>query len=354
MASASRPRWGILGAGGICNDFAVGIVMAGGSISAVGASSVAKAEVLATKVKARQAHGSYEALVADPTVDVVYIGTIHTMHRPHALMALAAGKHVVCEKPLALNEAEAREIIDTARAKGLFLMEAMWTRFFPLTRKVREIVAGGGLGKPRCLQADFGFVGPSDVKHRLWDPSQAGGGMLDIGIYLVQLATMIFGLATADVKGTAVLTEQGVDSEGSLSICWKDSGTASLMYTLRAVTPERACIMFDGGYLTIEGPAHTPTSVTVSRSDGARGKVEPETFTVPLPSLTNGLTVNYPCSEGMVYEVEAVEACLKAGQLECQEYPLDESLAVLRIMDAFRQQVGVSYPGEHGSSCTVS
>ncbi|CAE7654073.1 Dhdh [Symbiodinium sp. CCMP2456] len=353
MASASRPRWGILGAGGICNDFAVGIVMAGGSISAVGASSVAKAEVLAAKVKAGQAHGSYEALVADPTVDVVYIGTIHTMHRPHALMALAAGKHVVCEKPLAVNEAEAKEIIDTARAKGLFLMEAMWTRFFPLTRKVREIVAGGSLGKPRCLQADFGFVGPSDAKHRLWDPNQAGGGMLDIGIYLVQLATMIFGMATADVKGTAVLTEQGVDAEGSLSICWKDSGTASLMYTLRAVTPERACIMFDGGYLTIEGPAHTPTSVTVSRSDGARGKVEPETYTVPLPSLPNGLTVNYPSSEGMVYEVEAVEACLKAGQLECQEYPLDESLTVLRIMDAFRQQVGVSYPGEQ-ASCTVS
>ena len=175
--------------------------------------------------------------------------------------------------------------------------------------------------------------------------------MLDLGVYLVQLAVMLFGAAKCDVRGTAVLTEKGVDAEGALSLCWKEGegskgGSASLMYSLRAVTPENACIMFDGGYITIEGMQHAPTRATVSRSGGARGKVESETHTVPLPQLPDGLRVNHPHSEGMVYQVQAVEACLKAGKLECPEYTLDESLAVLRIMDAFRQQVGVSYPGE--------
>ncbi|CAK9082765.1 2-dihydrobenzene-1 [Durusdinium trenchii] len=348
-----RPRWGILGAGNICNDFAAGVVTAGGSISAVGASSLSKAQALADKVKASRAVGSYEELVADPDVDVVYVGTIHTMHLPHARMALNAGKHVVCEKPLAVNEKEAQELVDLARAKGLFLMEAMWTRFFPVTRKVQEILASGELGAPKSVQADFGFIGPmEDKNHRLWDLNCAGGAMLDIGIYLVQLATMVFGASMPSVQSTALLTPEGVDHEGALSLCWSDKGSASLLFTLRATTPEHAVIMCEKGYIRLHGPAHTPERMTVFKSSGVRGKFEEQDFDFPLPQLRPGLTVIYPSSEGMMYQVLAAEKCLKEQKLECPEYPLEESLTVMRIMDAYRRQVGVTYPSE--STCTVS
>lgn len=148
MAVSPRLRWGLLGSGGICNDFAAGVVNSGGHIAAIGASSLSKAQALADKVQHAKAYGSYEELVTDPNVDVVYL------HLPHTKMALLAGKPVICEKPLAVNQREAEEMIDLARSKGLFLMEAMWTRFFPIYRKLREILEGKDIGIPRCVQAD--------------------------------------------------------------------------------------------------------------------------------------------------------------------------------------------------------
>lgn len=355
MAVSPRLRWGLLGSGGICNDFATGVVTSGGHITAIGASSLSKAQALADKVQPdAKAYGSYEELVIDPNVDVVYVGTIHTLHLPHTKMALLAGKPVICEKPLAVNQREAQEMIDLARSKGLFLMEAMWTRFFPIHRKVREILEGKGIGIPRCVQAEFGFLGPTDPSHRLWDPAVAGGAMLDIGIYLVQLATMIFGGTEPEIiRGTAILTDENVDQEGCLSLTWKDKGSASLLFTLRATTPENTVIMGDQGFLRIHGPAHSPTRMTLSKASGERGKFVEEDFNFPLPKLKAGLSVNYPDSEGMLYQVLAAEKCIQEGQLECSEYTLDESLAVMKIMDSYRQQVGVIYPFET-SSCSVS
>jgi len=353
MAVSPRLRWGLLGSGGICNDFAAGVVNSGGHIAAIGASSLSKAQALADKVQHAKAYGSYEELVTDPNVDVVYVGTIHTLHLPHTKMALLAGKPVICEKPLAVNQREAEEMIDLARSKGLFLMEAMWTRFFPIYRKLREILEGKDIGIPRCVQADFGFVGPTDPKHRLLDPTLAGGAMLDIGIYLVQLATMIFGNVEPEMKCTAILSNENVDQEGSLSLTWKDKGSASLLFTLRATTPENTVIMGDQGFLRIHGPAHCPTRMTVSKASGDRGEFLEEDFNFPLPKLKAGLSVNYPASEGMLYQVLAAEKCIQGGQLECSEYGLDESLAVMKIMDSYRQQVGVIYPFET-SSCSVS
>ncbi len=324
--SKPRLRWGLLGSGGICNDFATGVVTSGGHITAIGASSLSKAQALAKKVQPdAKAYGSYEELVIDPNVDVVYVGTIHTLHLPHTKMALEAGKPVICEKPLAVNQREAQEMIDLARSKGLFLMEAMWTRFFPIFRKLREILERkeDSIGIPRCVQAEFGFLGPTDPNHRLWDPALAGGAMLDIGIYLVQLATMIFGNVEPDeMKCTAILTNENVDQEGSLSLLWKDKGSASLLFTLRATAPENTVIMGDQGFLRIHGPAHSPTRMTLSkvRKNGERGKFLEENFNFPLPKLKAGLSVNYPDSEGMLYQVLAAEKCIQEGQLECSVF----------------------------------
>ena len=184
------------------------------------------------------------------------------------------------------------------RSKGLFLMEALWTRFFPIVRKLRELLKGGTLGVPRCLQADFGFVGPTDPSHRLLDPAQAGGAMLDIDIYVVQLATMTFGTSIPEIKSSAILTPQGVDAEGALTLTWKDTASASLLFTIRACTPENSVIMCDKGYVRIHGQAHCPERMTVSRASTDRGKFVNEEFSFPLPKLKQvddfGKVVEFP------------------------------------------------------------
>ena len=184
------------------------------------------------------------------------------------------------------------------RSKGLFLMEALWTRFFPIVRKLRELLKGGTLGVPRCLQADFGFVGPTDPSHRLLDPAQAGGAMLDIGIYVVQLATMTFGTSIPEIKSSAILTPQGVDAEGALTLTWKDTASASLLFTIRACTPENSVIMCDKGYVRIHGQAHCPERMTVSKASTDRGKFVDEEFSFPLPKLKQvddfGKVVEFP------------------------------------------------------------
>lgn len=225
-------------------------------------------------------------------------------------------------------------------------MEAMWTRFFPAVRKVRETLSSGELGEPLCVQADFGFEGPADENHRLWDPAQAGGVMLDIGCYLVQAATMVFGPSAPDlVACTGRLSARGVDSEGVLSLTWTGKGSASLLCTLHANMPEQTLICCSKGYIRLHGPAHCPTRVTVAKGE-SRGNFAEETFDFELPECPAGLACNYPHSEGMLYQVQAVEECLRAGKLESDEFPLEESLSVVRVMDTYREQVGVVYPFE--------
>jgi len=340
-----RPRWGLLGAGNITNDFSIGLLLNGSSIAAVAARDSARAQSFATKVGASRAYGSYDELVQDADVDVVYVGTVHTMHFDHVKLALEAGKHVVCEKPLGVNETQVRELVNLAQTKKLFLMEAMWSRFFPAVRKARELLSAGELGVPKAMQGDFGFVAdPSTMRY--WDPAQAGGAMLDIGIYLVQAATMVFGATVPEqIACTGLLSESGVDAEGSLALSWKGKGSASLLQTLNANTPEECLVICSNGYLRLCSPAHCPTRLVVARGEG-RGKFVEETFEFELPTCPDGHKANFPHSEGMLYEVQAVEKCLSEGQLECAEYTLAESLVVVKVMDTYRKQVGVVYPFE--------
>lgn len=189
-------------------------------------------------------------------------------------------------------------------------------------------------------------------------PCKGGRARLDIGIYLVQLATMVFGPSMPCMKCVGQLSEEGVDAEGSLALAWPE-GSASLLVTLRAMCGETAMVMFEKGWVRLHGPAHCPTRMTVAR--GERDAFTEEVIDVPLPKLKDGFKVVYPSSEGMAYEVSAVEKCIQEGlrlgpgadvlrdvRLECPEYPLEESLVVCRIMDAYRKELGVVYPGEAG------
>jgi len=337
------PRWGLLGLGAIANDFSIGLMLAGSNIAAVAARDAARADVFAKKVGAARAYGSYEELVQDPNVDVVYVGTVNTQHLCHSKLALGTGKHVVCEKPIGVNEAQVRELVDLARKNGVFLMEAMWSRFFPAIRKAREVLTSGELGAPKLIQADFGCVA-DPTNPRFWHPLMAGGAMLDIGIYLVQLTTMVFGPTMPDqMASTARLSDTGVDIEGSVSMVYKDRGMASLVTTLAANTPEQSLVICEKGHVRIFGPAHCPTQILVAFEEG-RGKFREETHTFDLPACPEGFSMNYTNSEGLMYQVQEVEKCLQDGLLESPKYSHEESLVIVRIMDAYRKQVGVRYP----------
>lgn len=347
MAAAppEQLRWGILGTGGICNNFAVSLVKNGSSIAAVGASTLEKAELFREKFGAGRAHGSYESLVQDSDVDVVYIGTINTMHLQHAKLALEAGKHVLCEKPLGVNLAQTKELVDLARAKKLFLMEALWTRFFPATRHAKKMIDSGDLGAPVYVQADFGFKGPTDKEHRLWDPAMAGGALLDIGCYLVQCGTWVFGAeAPSRIACTGQLAASGVDSDGSMSLAWSQ-GMASCLYSITANTPEITTVICEQGVVRLLSPGHTPTQLSFGK-ELSRGVYEEEQQDFPLPEAPPGLQPKRPIYMGMLYEIEEVERCILAGLTECPEMTLDESLAIAVTLQECRRQVGVTFPFE--------
>jgi len=339
-------RWGIIGVGKISNDFCASLIANGSTIAAVGARDIKRAQAFGETFKASRAYETYAEVVKDPEVDVIYVGTIHTMHASHVRLALEAGKHVLCEKPLGLNEAEVTAMVSMARQKKLLLLEGVWTRFFPVLRKIRDVLGSGEVGEPRYMTGDFGFVAPTDPNHRLWHLDQAGGAMLDIGVYLVQAAVMVFGTsAPSKIQCTGKVLDAGMDSEGSLLLTWAEKGTASLFCTLTVNTPEELLIVCTGGHIRVAGPAHCPQQLTVSKEQG-RGKFSSETFNFDLPKCPEGLSLNFPNSEGFLYQAQAVEKAIEDGLQECVEYNLDESLAVVRIMDEYRKQLGVKYPSE--------
>ncbi len=322
-------RWGILGTGLIATKFATGLrVLPDAELSAVGSRAQATADAFGDKFDVPRRHTSYQALVEDPEVDVVYVGTPHSLHRDHSVLALQAGKAVLCEKPFAINAAEAKQVIAVARQEGHFLMEAMWTRFLPAMQRVRQILVDGVIGDVRMATADFGFRTPFDPQHRLFDPHRGGGALLDVGVYMVSLASMVFG-PPSRATGMAHLSETGVD-EQSAAILGYDGGQLFLLHTaVRTETPQEAILMGTSGWLRIHSPWWCPDTLTLS----IPGQEAEE---IRLPHEGNGYN----------YEATEVMNCLRAGELESAVVPLDESLEVMKTMDQIRAQWGLRYPME--------
>jgi len=333
--------WGIIGTGNICHDFCVSLRANGSSIRIVGARDTAKAQRFAEAHTAED-YGTYDDVLKDAKVTVVYIGVIHPMHSEWTLKAIAAGKHVVVEKPMTLNADTSRKLVQAARDANVFLMEAMWTRFFPLVRKAKEVLQSGRLGAVRAVNADFRFRMEEDPSHRLFALEQGGGAVLDIGCYTTQVATMVFGATLPDsVACSGTLGATGVDIEGGMALTWKGQGTATLSFGIQSVAPEETVIACEKGYIRLCAPAHCPTRMEVAEAD-ARGFTPAEIFEVALPEVPG--KVNFPNSEGMLYQVQHVEECLGKGLLESPEYPLDETLVLAAISDQFLAAVGVVHP----------
>ncbi|MDR2722438.1 MAG: Gfo/Idh/MocA family oxidoreductase [Cellulomonadaceae bacterium] len=338
LASAPPVGWGILGAGKIAASFTRGIVeRTPMRVAAVGSRSVAKAHSFVdANVRAvggsvdqhpAVAHGSYASLVADGGVDVVYVATPHSFHLDHALLAIEAGKHVLVEKPLTRSAAESRILLDAARQAGVFCMEAVWTRFLPHIVAARSAIARGLIGQVKTIIADFDVAFAYDPAHRIFAPDLAGGALLDLGIYPIQLAHDLLGVPNDQViRGT--LAPTGVDDHVSLIYTWTGGQQAILHTSSRAAGAVAATIEGTEGRIVIPTQFHAPANMTVVRDDGQRWD-----FTTPV-------------GEGKVYEAAAVARLIVAGETQSPRHPWADTLELAALLDEARAALGVVYPGE--------
>lgn len=318
-------RWGILGPGNIAKKFATGLqALDDAKLVAVGSRSQERADAFADEFGAPKRHASYEALVHDPEVDAIYVSTPHPFHKENSILCLEAGKPVLCEKPFAMNQQEARGVIEVARREGVFLMEAMWTRCLPISKQIKAWILDGVIGEVRMMYADFGFRANINPEGRLFDLNLGGGGLLDVGIYTISYASMIFGAQPTSISSQAHIGETGVDEQAAMVFAYPEGQLALLSCGVRIKTPHEAKILGTDGMIVVQ-PFWNARTATLT----AGGKEE----VVELACVGNG------------YECEAAEVaqCVREGKLESDLVTQEETLAIMQTMDIVREQCGVRY-----------
>ncbi len=323
-------QWGILGPGNIAHKFAEGLrALPDAGLAAVGSRDAGRAAQFARKHGFARSHGSYQALSEDPDVDIVYVATPHPMHKAESIRCLRAGKAVLCEKPFTVNRREAEEVFQAARAANRFCMEAMWTRFLPVMGQVRQWLAEGRIGEPRMVQADFGFRAEVNEESRLFAPEYAGGGLLDVGVYCVSFASMVFGAPPDRVAGLAHLGETGVDEQGAYVLGYSGGRLAVLHSAVRTNTPQDALIMGTDGMIRVHPPFWHSRGATLT----VHGR-EPEHAVLPMTG------------NGYNYQAAAAQDCMRDGRLECDIMPWEETLSIMETLDRIRAEWGLTYPME--------
>ncbi|MFI7603778.1 Gfo/Idh/MocA family protein [Micromonospora sp. NPDC049366] len=319
-------RWGILATGHIAARFAEDLRhVPGAELFAVGSRTPESAKLFADRHCAQRAYGSWAELAADPEVDVVYVATPHAAHHEAALTCLRAGRAVLLEKPFTLDLATSRELVDTARAAGVFLMEAMWMRTNPLILRMVELIADGAIGTVTSVQADFGVAGPFPPEHRMRARVLGGGALLDLGVYPLSLAHLILGVPQ-HIRSWATLTPEGVDENTGFVLGYDSGAVATLSCGMVGATPLVASVTGTTGRIELPTPFFRPPSLTLHRA-GA----EPETIAA---DLTGG---------GYQYEAIEAQRCLAAGLTESPLVPHATTLEVMALLDAIRAQIGVDY-----------
>ncbi|MGI5407883.1 Gfo/Idh/MocA family protein [Streptomyces chartreusis] len=327
-----KVRWGILATGGIAAAFTADLVdLPDAEVVAVASRRQESADAFAERFGIPRAYGDWTSLAEDGDIDVVYVATPHSAHREAAGLCLEAGRHVLCEKAFTLNAREAAELVALAKARGSFLMEAMWMYCNPLVRRLKALVDDGAIGEVRHVQADFGLAGPFPPSHRLRDPAQGGGALLDLGVYPVSFAQLLLG-EPSDVTARATLSAEGVDLQTGALLSWDDGALASLHCSIVGGTATAASITGSAGRIDVPGGFFFPERFVLHR-DGR----DPEEFTAdPADGPRNTLR----------HEAAEVMRALRAGESESPLVPLEGTLAVMRTLDAIRDRVGVRYPGE--------
>ncbi|MCX4998589.1 Gfo/Idh/MocA family oxidoreductase [Streptomyces longwoodensis] len=325
-------RWGILATGGIAAAFTADLIdLPDAEVVAVASRSEASARAFGERFGIPRAYGDWASLAKDADIDVVYIATPHAAHRAAAGLCLEAGRNVLCEKPFTLNVREAGELVDLARREGRFLMEAMWMYCNPMVRRLKQLVDDGAIGEVRTVQADFGLEGPFPAAHRLRDPAQGGGALLDLGVYPVSFAQLLLG-EPAGIAAQAVLSDEGVDLQTGAVLSWDSGALAAL-------------------HCSIDGGTGTSASVTGTRGriDLPAGFFHPERFVLHRTGREPEEFVADPADgprTTMRHEAREVMRAVRAGETESPLVPLDGTLAVMRTLDTVRERIGVRYPAE--------
>jgi len=302
----------------------------GHRVQAVGSRSPGAADAFAAEFGIPTAHSSYEALVSDPQVDVVYVATPHSFHAANARLALEAGKHVLIEKAFTMNAREAREIVDLAASSNLLVMEAMWTRFLPHMVRIREIVAAGTLGEVHTLVADHCQNLPADPAHRLNALELGGGALLDLGVYPISFASSLFGVPQT-ILASATFKPTGADAHVATVFRYASGAMASILTASDSVGPNTAVILGTLGRIEIDAVWYSSTSFR--RYSAANELVE--TF------VTAELS-----GRGLYFEALEVERLIRAGEVSSSVMPAEESVAIMQSLDAVRAEIGLRYPGE--------
>ncbi|PRB63210.1 Gfo/Idh/MocA family protein [Microbacterium sp. MYb45] len=322
-------RWGILATGGIAGAFASDLRTAGLDLVAVGSRSQESADAFAARFDIAHAHPSYEALVSDPDIDIIYVSTPHPMHHENARLALEHGKHVLAEKAFTLNRAEAEDLQALAAEKGLLVMEAMWTRYLPHMIRIRELIADGTLGEIRAVSADHTQLLPTDPTHRLNALELGGGALLDLGIYPISFVWDMLGAPT-DIRAVGRLIETGADSEVATVMTHEGGAISTTLSSSRASGPNAANIIGTQARIDIDRVWYTPTTFRVTLPDG--------TVQEEYVSEVDG--------RGMQFQALAAERLVRDGILEGDILPITESVAIMGTLDEIRAQIGVRYPRE--------
>ncbi len=321
-------RFGILSAGNIAGVMASTLSRMRGELVpyAIAARDGQRAGAMAEKYGFEKSYGSYEELVQDENVDIVYVASPHSHHYQHVKLCLSHGKNVLCEKAFTANAAQAKELVALAREKGLFLGEAVWTRFMPFVEKVRELLAQGVIGEVQSVQCGFGQT----LTHveRMQEPALAGGALLDLGIYPLTFASLFLGTDVRRVSGTAVLTDKGVDAQNSITVEYAAGKLASLCSCMTGWMPNTGAIGGVKGTILCKDFWMCQEFVVSVRGE--------EPYTVECPFEISGYE----------YEVRAAIKAMDEGKLCCDEMPWEESVRLMEVMDGLREKWGVKFPFE--------
>jgi len=317
-------RWGVVGPGRIADKVVRDLPHVPGAVlAAVASRSEERAAAFAAEHGAERAHGSYRAIVDDPDVDVLYVATPHPQHRAVALAAIRAGKAVLVEKAFTVTPAATREIVDLARERGVFVMEAMWTRFQPAIVRLRELLADGAIGEVQSVQADLGAQHSTDPADRFYNPDTGGGALFDVGVYPISFAQMVLGTPET-VAAHGALSDTGVDVEEAVLLGYPGGRSASLLASLRCATPGTARVIGTGGWIDVPPRFHHPRSLVLVR----HGR-EPETISAP------------PLGTGYAHELIEVTDAVAAGRTESAAMPLADTVAVQDVMAEVAARIGL-------------
>lgn len=322
-------RWGILGTGFIAGLQTADLRENGFTVQAVGSRSLDSSKAFAEKHGIPTSHGSYEDLVRDPDIDVIYIATPHPLHHANALLALNSGKHVLVEKAFAMNAREAREIVDLAASRGLVTLEAMWTRFLPHMIRIREIIAAGTIGEIRKVVASHNQSLPTDPAHRLNNPDLGGGALLDLGIYPISFAFDLLGTPSA-IHASSSMTATGVDRQTAVIFEYDGGAQALVDCELDAASANRALVIGTRGWIDIQHTWYTPVPFTVHAVDGS----VVERYEQPVTS------------RGMQFQAAEMERLVAAGETAGSILPPSQSVAIMTAMDEIRRQIGLTYKAD--------